>query len=90
MISVLYFIRKISAQYKISTKNISIKGVNIEECIVLVPVILILAGWCKVLHHSTEYLMIGMFIRPITATMLEILFALSSSSKNLCMIMKTK
>jgi len=44
MISVLYFIRKISAQYKINTKNISNKGVSIEECIVLVPVILILAG----------------------------------------------
>ena len=56
----------------IKSNNISIKGVNIEECIVLVPVILILAGWCNVLHHSTEYLMIGIFIRPITATMLDI------------------
>ena len=44
MISVLYFIRKISAQYKINTKNISNNGINIEECIVLVPEILMLAG----------------------------------------------
>ena len=90
MISVLYFIRKINAQYKINTKNISNKGINIDECIELVPVILILAGWCSVLHHSTEYLMIGIFIKPITAMILEILFALSSSSKNLCITMKTK
>ena len=44
MISVLYFIRKINAQYKINTKNISNRGINIDECIELVPVILMLAG----------------------------------------------
>jgi hypothetical protein len=44
MISVLYFIRKISAQYNIKTKNINNNGINIEEWIELSPVNLILAG----------------------------------------------
>ena len=43
MISVLYFIRKINAQYNSNTKSININGINIEECMVLVPSILILA-----------------------------------------------
>ena len=90
MISVLYFIRKISAQYIINTKSISNKGINIDEWIVLLPIILILEGWCSVFHQSTEYLIIGMFINPIIATKLEILFALSSSEINLWMAMKTK
>ena len=77
MISVLYFIRKINAQYNNKTNNINISGANIEECIVLVPSILILAGWCKVFHHSTEYFIIGMFIAPTTAIRLEILLAFS-------------
>ena len=29
-----------------------------------VPKNLILAGWCRVDHHSTEYLMIGILIIP--------------------------
>jgi hypothetical protein len=44
MISVLYFIRKINAQYIINTKNISNSGINIEECMLLDPVIFMLAG----------------------------------------------
>ena len=39
---------------------------------------LILAGWCNVDHHSTEYLIIGRFIEPIIATKEETLFAKSS------------
>ena len=76
MISVLYFIRKISAQYNIKTKNINNSGINIEECIELSPVNLILAGWWSVFHQSTEYLVIGTLIKPIIAIILEILFAL--------------
>jgi hypothetical protein len=44
MISVLYFIRKISAQYNIKTKNIKNNGINIEEWIELSPANLMLAG----------------------------------------------
>ena len=90
MISVLYFIRKISAQYKINAKNISNKGVSIDECIVLEPAILILAGWCSVLHHSTEYLIIGILIKPSIATILATLLAVSSFEINLYVAMKTK
>ena len=75
MISVLYFIKKISAEYSNNNNNIATKGSNIEECIELTPDILILAGWCKVFHHSTEYLIIGIFINPIIITIEEILFA---------------
>ena len=64
MISVLYFIRKINAQYNNKTNNIKNKGTNILECMLDVPKIFILAGWCNVDHHSTEYFIIGMFIIP--------------------------
>ena len=37
------------------------------ECILEVPKNLILAGWCKVDHQSTENLTIGTFIKPIIA-----------------------
>jgi len=65
MISVLYFIRKINAQYINKTNNIKNKGTNILECMLEVPKNFILAGWCKVDHHSTEYLIIGILIIPI-------------------------
>ena len=51
---------------------------------VLEPNILILAGWCKVFHHSTEYLIIGIFINPTITIRLEILSALSVLLINLC------
>ena len=76
MISVLYFIRKISAQYNIKTKNINNNGINIEECIVLSDKTLIDEGWCKVAHQSTEYLIIGTLITPIIEIYDEILTAL--------------
>ena len=44
-----------------------------------VPKNLILAGWCRVDHHSTEYLIIGILIKPTIAIKPETLFALSSS-----------
>ena len=62
MISVLYFIRKISAQYSIKTNNININGSIIDGSIVLGFVKLILAGWWRVVHHSTEYLIIGILL----------------------------
>ena len=65
MISVLYFIRKINAQYANKTNNINNNGVNMLECIVEDPKIFILAGWCNVDHHSTEYLIIGILIIPM-------------------------
>ena len=44
MISVLYFIRKINAQYINKTNNIKNNGINMLECMVDVPVNFILAG----------------------------------------------
>ena len=73
MISVLYFIRKINAQYIKKTNNISTNGIIIEVCMVFVPVIVMLEGWCKVFHQSTENFIIGMFIAPITIKDVEIL-----------------
>ena len=87
MISVLYFIRKINAQYNNNTKNIRNNGKSIEECMVLVPVSLILAGWWSVFHQSTEYLTIGTLTKPIIAIRLEALSALSSCIINLFAIM---
>ena len=40
---------------------------------VFVPVIVMLEGWCKVFHQSTENFIIGMFIAPITIKDVEIL-----------------
>ena len=34
------------------------------ECTLEEPKNFILAGWCRVDHHSTEYLIIGMLIIP--------------------------
>ena len=64
MISVLYFIRKINAQYSNKTNNIKNNGINMLEWMLDVPKNLILAGWCRVDHHSTEYLIIGILIIP--------------------------
>ena len=64
MISVLYFIRKINAQYNNKTNNIKNNGNNILGWMLDEPKNLILAGWCRVDHHSTEYLIIGIFIIP--------------------------
>ena len=78
MISVLYFIRKISAAYNKKTNSITINGNNISLCILLEPIIFMLAGWCSVAHHSTEYLMIGKLIDPIIA-IIEETFTINSS-----------
>ena len=44
MISVLYFIRKINAQYNNKTNNIKNNGINILKCMLEVPNNFILAG----------------------------------------------
>ncbi|MNN41870.1 hypothetical protein D3C81_1560130 [compost metagenome] len=36
-----------------------------------------MAPWCRVFHHSTEYLMIGMLITPTMASTAQALAALS-------------
>ena len=72
MISVLYFIRKISAPYNNKTSNIDSNGNIIDECILLETPNFILAGWCSVVHQSTEYLIIGKLIAPKIAIKDEI------------------
>ena len=71
MISVLYFIRKINAQYSKKTNNIANNGSSIDECTVLDPKIFMLAGWWSVDHHSTEYFIIGRLIDPTIAIIEE-------------------
>ena len=83
MISVLYFIRKINAQYINKTNNIKNKGINILLCMLDVPKNLILAGWCSVDHHSTEYLIIGILIIPSIEMADKIFGKFSFSLKNL-------
>ena len=81
MISVLYFIRKINAQYNNKTNNIKNNGTNILECTLDAPKNFILAGWCSVDHHSTEYLIIGILIIPRIEIADKILGKLSLSLK---------
>ena len=88
MISVLYFIRKINAQYSNKTNNIKNKGTSMLECILDVPKNLILAGWCSVDHHSTEYLIIGILITPRIDIIDKILGSFSLSFKYLSDKMK--
>ena len=87
MISVLYFIKKINAQYNNKTNNINDNGSIIDGSIVLVPLNLILAGWWRVFHHSTEYFIIGKFIDPKTAISDEIFIAVEFSLINLMLKM---
>ncbi len=47
-------------------------------------VILKVAGWCRVFHHSTEYLMIGRFTRPTKASMAEALPAAVGLAMEAC------
>ena len=79
----MYFIRKINAQYINKTNNIKNKGISMLVCMLDVPKNLILAGWCSVDHHSTEYLIIGILINPKIAIMQDILVALLSGTINL-------
>ena len=58
-------------------------GINIEKCTVVSFVILILEGWCKVDHHSTEYFIITMFIKPKTEISVQALIDLSGLLTNL-------
>lgn len=46
-------------------KKIISMGSSMLSCILLTDCVT-LAPWWRVLHHSTEYLMMGKLIRPIT------------------------
>ena len=83
MISVLYFIRKIIAEYINNKNSIKNNGMSILECIVELPKNLMLDGWCNVFHQSTEYLMIGKFIIPRTEIINAALFVKSLFLYNL-------
>ena len=52
-------------------------------CMLDVPKNLILAGWCSVDHHSTEYLIIGILIIPSIEMADKIFDKFSFSLKNL-------
>ena len=72
--SVLYFIKKINNEKRANDAVIINKGNNIELWIDVSDKILTLEGWCNVDHHSTENLIIGIFINPKIAMIDEILF----------------
>ena len=48
----------------IKEKSIIINGLSIEGSIEGADNLLILAGWCKVFHQSTENFIIGRLIEP--------------------------
>src|SRR5690606_18081232 len=52
-------------------------GSHISIGIAALPVTVEVAGWCRLVHQSTEYLMIGMFTTPTTASSAVALAALS-------------
>mgnify|MGYP007000266894 CR=1 len=72
-----------NAEYNNKTNNININGSNMEECMELEPSSLMLAGWWRVFHQSTEYLITGIFTNPIIAIIFETLLALSYGLINL-------
>ena len=58
-------------------------GISIEKCTVVSLVRLMLEGWCKVDHHSTEYFIIIRFIKPSTDIKVQALIDLSGLFINL-------
>ena len=52
-------------------------GSHISTGIAGFSVTLKVAGWCRVFHHSTEYLMIGMLITPTIDSTAQAFAALS-------------
>ena len=63
--------KKINSANKENPKNIISKGMSMDGCIAGDSVSLMLAGWCKVFHHSTENLMIGRLAKPKIAKIEE-------------------
>ena len=63
--------KKMNSANTENPRNITNKGMSIDECMAGDSVSLILAGWCKVFHHSTENLIIGRLARPIIAKIEE-------------------
>jgi hypothetical protein len=56
-------------------KNIISNGANIELWMVGAAVSVMLAGWWSVFHHTTENLIIGIFINPTIPIILVIFSA---------------
>src|SRR3990167_4631819 len=52
-------------------------GIHISNGMAGLDTTLKVAGWCRVFHHSTEYLMIGIFTTPTMASTAQALAALS-------------
>ena len=50
-------------EYSIRLIKINANGYSIDSWID-VPNLVILDGWCNVLHQSTEYFIIGILIKP--------------------------
>jgi hypothetical protein len=62
-------------------KAIKSKGSSIDGSIAGASSLLMLAGWCRVFHQSTENLIIGTFTKPTRARIAPIFEPLSGSSK---------
>ena len=77
------FILKIAIIRPIKLKAIVItnRGLSIEISIEGDDSLLTLAGWCKVFHQSTENLIIGRLIEPISINIAEIFSLTSMFSK---------
>src|SRR6056297_177700 len=62
--------RTISTAKKKNVKpsHMTSSGISMSGFMLGLPSFEIVAGWCRVFHHSTEYLMIGMLITPMIAS----------------------
>ena len=80
IISPLTLTNKIEIKKKKKEKVIINNGNNIDESIEGEENLDMLAGWWRVLHQSTDHLIIGRFIIPIIAKIDEYLSALDLSS----------
>ncbi len=52
-------------------------GISMELSIDMPPLLIILAGWWRVFHHSTEKRIIGIFTKPINAIIAHIFLPFS-------------
>ena len=80
IISPLTLTNKIEIKKKKKEKVIINNGNNIDGSIEGEENLEMLAGWWRVLHQSTDHLIIGRFIIPIIAKIDEYLSALDLSS----------
>ena len=68
----------------IKEKSIIINGLSIEGSIEGADNLLILAGWCKVFHQSTENFIIGRLIE-LTIIKIAVIFSPTSKFENECL-----